>query len=79
VGPGEAGASSGAAVLRTQHVDPVYLVGIGDGATLAVEYALEHPSQVEALVFVGPTIRGYVPATMSPEALERFHEVFSLA
>ena len=66
-----------ATVLRTLQVDPAYLVGIADGANLAVEYALNHPHQVEALVFVGPTIRGYVPATMSPEALERFHDVFS--
>jgi 3-oxoadipate enol-lactonase len=66
-----------ATVLWTLHVDPGYLVGAGDGATLAVEYALEYPSQVEALVLVGPAIRGYVPATMSPEALERFVEVFS--
>ena len=66
-----------ATVLRTLHVDPAYLVGIADGANLAVEYALEYPHQVEALVLVGPTIRGYIPATMSPEAVERFIEVFS--
>jgi pimeloyl-ACP methyl ester carboxylesterase len=55
----------------------VYLVGIADGATLAVEYALEHPDQVEALVLVNTTIRGYVPASISPEAWERFTEFFS--
>jgi len=66
-----------ATVLRTLHVDPAYLVGIADGATLAVEYALDYPHQVKALVLVGPTIRGYVPATISPEALESFNEFFS--
>jgi pimeloyl-ACP methyl ester carboxylesterase len=57
--------------------DRLGLVGAGDGATLAVEYALDYPQQVEALVFVGPSIRGYMPATISPEAVERFNEVFS--
>jgi pimeloyl-ACP methyl ester carboxylesterase len=66
-----------ATVLRTLQVDRAYLVGAGDGATLAVEYALEYPHQVEALVLVGSTIRGYIPATISPEAQQRFHEVFS--
>ena len=66
-----------ATVLRTLHVDPAYLVGIADGATLAVEYALEHPDQVEALVLVNTSIRGYVPETISPKAAERFNDVFS--
>ena len=57
-----------ATVLGTLQVDPAYLVGIADGANLAVEYALEYPHQVEALVLVGPSIRGYVPETISPEA-----------
>ncbi|MGO8948404.1 MAG: alpha/beta fold hydrolase [Ktedonobacterales bacterium] len=66
-----------ATVLGTLQVDRAYLVGIADGATLAVEYALEYPHQVEALVLVNTTIRGYVPATIAPEALERFNEIFS--
>jgi pimeloyl-ACP methyl ester carboxylesterase len=66
-----------ATVLRTLRVDIAYLVGIADGATLAVEYCLEYPHQVEALVLFGPAIRGYMPATISPEAQQRFHEVFS--
>ena len=64
-------------VLSTLHVDKAYLVGIEDGANLAVEYALDYPNQVEALVLVAPSIRGYVPATMSPEAQARVAEVFS--
>jgi pimeloyl-ACP methyl ester carboxylesterase len=66
-----------ASILRTLHVDSAYLVGIADGAALAVEYAIEYPHQVEALVLVAPTIRGYVPATISPEAQERVAEFFS--
>jgi pimeloyl-ACP methyl ester carboxylesterase len=66
-----------ASMLRTLQVDPAYLVGIIDGATIAVEYALEYPSQVEALVLVGPTIRGYEPETISLEAWDRFAEFFS--
>jgi pimeloyl-ACP methyl ester carboxylesterase len=66
-----------ATVLRTLQVDRAYLVGIADGATLAVEYALEHPHQVEALVLVNTSVRGYVPATISSEARARLAEVFS--
>src|SRR5262249_26692064 len=66
-------------VLRMLQVDPAYLVGLADGANLAVEYCLDSPHQVEALVLVGPAIRGYVPALspLSPEAQERFNDVFS--
>ena len=66
-----------ATLLRTLQVDPTYLVGIADGANLAVEYALNYPHQVEALVLVTPSIRGYIPATVSPEAQARMAEVFS--
>ena len=66
-----------ATLLRTLHVDPAYVVGIADGANLAVEYALDYPNQVEALVLVAPSIRGYIPATVSPEAQARMAEVFA--
>jgi pimeloyl-ACP methyl ester carboxylesterase len=66
-----------ASMLSTLHVDRAYLAGIVDGATLAVEYALEHPDQVEALVLVNTTIRGYVPETISPEDQARVAAFFS--
>ena len=66
-----------ASMLRTLQVDPAYLVGIAEGASLAVEYAVEYPHQVEALVLVNNSIRGYMPATISPEGLERLDEVLS--
>jgi pimeloyl-ACP methyl ester carboxylesterase len=66
-----------ASMLRTLQVEPAYLVAIIDGATVAVEYALEYPDQVEVLVLVGPNIRGYEPETVSPEAWDRFAEFFS--
>jgi 3-oxoadipate enol-lactonase len=66
-----------ASMLRTLQVAPAYLVGIADGATLAVEYALEHPHKVEVLILVNTSVRGYVPETISPEDRARLAEVFS--
>lgn len=67
-----------ATVLQTLQIGCAPLVSIADGATVAVEYALEYPDQVEALVLVAPTsIRGYIPASISNEAWAQLAELFS--
>ena len=60
------------------HPDRPSLVGFMEGAGVAVEYALEYPDRVRALVLVEPMIRGYVPATVSEEDQARVAEGFSL-
>jgi pimeloyl-ACP methyl ester carboxylesterase len=60
------------------HPEHPYLVGILEGAGVAVEYALEYPDHVGALVLVEPLIRGYMPATVSEEDQARIAEGFSL-
>jgi 3-oxoadipate enol-lactonase len=88
-GSGQSGSATGpfsyvadlATLLRAVHMDHPdrpYLVGFLEGAGVAVEYALEYPEQIGALVLVGPLIRGYVPATVSEEGLARVAEGFSL-
>jgi 3-oxoadipate enol-lactonase len=67
-----------ATVLQTLHLAHAPLVSIADGATVAVEYALEYPDQVEALVLADPTvIRGYIPASISNEAWAKLAGMFS--
>jgi len=47
--------------LRLERAD---LLGHSLGAQVVVDFALAHPERVEGLVVVGPSVSGYVPATM---------------
>lgn len=51
-------------LLRFLKVDKTYLVGGSMGGAIAIDFALEHPEMVEALVLVGPALGGwqYSPA-----------------
>ncbi len=46
------------AVLAALKVERAILVGCSSGAQRSVDYALEHPDHVEALVLVGPVVSG---------------------
>ncbi len=46
------------AVFTTLRIGRAVLVGCSNGSKLAVDYALAHPDQVEALVLAGPVISG---------------------
>lgn len=50
------------AVLKAAGMDRATLIGSSAGGGLAVDYALEHPEQVERLVLVGPWVSGSEPS-----------------
>lgn len=47
------------AILAAQWIERCALVGCASGAQLALDFALEHPSVVDAVVLVSPDITGY--------------------
>ena len=50
--------------LLLQHlgIGAARLVGVSNGGKVALEFALEHPRMVEAMVLVGPGLSGYHPS-----------------
>jgi 3-oxoadipate enol-lactonase len=63
-------------LLRHLGTEKAYLMGISNGGKVALEFALEHPGMVAALVLVGPNLRGYRP---SEEKQCRVSEILSVA
>jgi pimeloyl-ACP methyl ester carboxylesterase len=63
-------------LLRHLRTDEAYLLGISNGAKVALEFALEQPGMVAALVLVGPSLGGYRP---SEEKQRRVSEILSIA
>jgi len=63
-------------LLRHLGTDEAYLLGISNGGKVALEFALEHPGMVAALVLVGPSLGGYRP---SEEKQWRVSEILSVA
>src|SRR5215217_7193101 len=63
-------------LLRRLGTDKAYLLGISNGGKVALEFALEHPGMVAALVLVGPSLGGYRP---SDEKQRRISEILSVA
>jgi pimeloyl-ACP methyl ester carboxylesterase len=57
-------------------INEAYLLGISNGGKVALEFALEHPGMVAALVLVGPSLGGYRP---SEEKQRRISEFLSVA
>ncbi len=47
------------AVMKGLGVDRATLMGCSSGSLLAIEFALEHPDMVSALVLVGPIVSGF--------------------
>src|SRR5215207_2251802 len=63
-------------LLRHVGIYEAYLLGISNGGKVALEFALEHPGMVAALVLVGPSLGGYRPS----EAKQRRNsEILSVA
>ena len=63
-------------LLRHLGTDEAHLLGISNGAKVALQFALEHPRMVAALVLVGPSLGGYRP---SEEKQRRVSEILSVA
>jgi pimeloyl-ACP methyl ester carboxylesterase len=63
-------------LLRHLGTDEAYLLGMSNGGKVALEFALEHPAMVAALVLVGPSLGGYSP---SEEKRHRVSESLSFA
>ena len=52
-----------ATLLRTLHIEQAAVVGFRKGANVAVEYALDHPENVNALVLVQPFMSWFIPTS----------------
>ena len=53
-------------LLQHLHLGPATIVGCSNGGRIAIDYALEHPAGVRALVLVAPGISGFT-AELEPE------------
>src|SRR5579859_4028964 len=61
------------AVLQQLRTGPVTLVGCSVGGRIAIDFALEHPEAVRALLLVAPGLSGWTPA-MDPESQAVFDQ-----
>lgn len=59
-------------LLRFLKVEKTYLVGGSMGGAIAVDFALEHPEMVDALVLVGPALGGW---PYSPAFAQRGYQI----
>jgi 3-oxoadipate enol-lactonase len=65
-----------AALLSKLAIEKATVIGMSMGGLIAVDFALEHPEMVEALITVGATLSGWT--TREPRA-SRSERLFSLA
>jgi pimeloyl-ACP methyl ester carboxylesterase len=65
-----------AALLKTLAIDKAAVIGMSMGGSVAINFTLEHPEMVEALITVGSTLNGY---TMREPRASRTERLFSLA
>ena len=63
-------------LLRYLGINDAYLLGMSNGGKVALEFALEHPGMVAALVLVGPSLGGY---RTSEEKQRRVSDILSVA
>lgn len=64
-------------VFDAAGIDRAPLLGISQGASVAVEYAARHPERVSALILVGGTARGWRTKN-HPRLTERFEALMTL-
>jgi pimeloyl-ACP methyl ester carboxylesterase len=59
------------ALLKLLAIDSAYLIGLSGGGRIAIDFTLEHPAMVDALVAVGPGLSGFLwPEQPDPLAVE---------
>ena len=63
-------------LIQHLRITTAYLVGASGGGKVALEFALEHPEMVAALVLVGPDLSGYL---VSEEKQRRVDSIFAVA
>ena len=61
-------------LLNFLSIDKVYVIGLSMGGGIAIDFTLEHPEMVDALIPVSPGLSGY---KYSDEMMQRFSEIFS--
>jgi pimeloyl-ACP methyl ester carboxylesterase len=54
------------ALLQHLRISPATVVGCSNGGRIAIDFALEHPEMVSALLLVAPGLSGWTPS-MDPE------------
>jgi len=59
-------------------VGKAYVLGLSLGGQIALDFALEHPDRVDALLLVGSSMTGY-PFKNTPEFLAKYTAVFQAA
>src|SRR5712692_4395233 len=59
-------------LLKHLQIEKAYLLGLSLGGMIAIDFTLEHPEMVDALVLVGAAMSGFVPSfSEEQEKLER--------
>jgi pimeloyl-ACP methyl ester carboxylesterase len=66
------------AVVDALGLEQFPLLGISQGAAIAVEYAVRHPEKVSRLVLYGGYIRGRMHRNLTPEQLEELEVMIQL-
>ena len=62
-------------------VDKAYLIGVSRGGQIAIDFTLEHPERVDALIPVAAGLSGYEPASddlIPPHEWEAFNKMEEL-
>ena len=65
------------ALLRFLSVDKAFLIGVSNGGRIAIEFTLEHPDRVAALIPVASGIGGAEPTETLVKAWEEVDAAFS--
>lgn len=60
------------ALLKFLGIESAYLMGVSGGGALAIDFTLEHPEMVDALIPVTAGVSGYQP---SAETLQKYPDV----
>lgn len=63
-------------LFRALGIDRTFVLGVSMGAKIAVDFTIEHPEMVDALVLVSPALGGTTPSTEAQEYMGHIDEVY---
>lgn len=66
-----------AALLELLHIQHAHMLGIMQGANIALELALHHPEYVRSLIFVAASFHGYVPPHFPDRAMVEVEDMLT--